>query len=164
MWTFLWVGICEFVVIIDSTCWLQIVIALSCMMAFCLNYTIFLNTTLNSALTQTMCGNLKVCSRIIILISQFHLYTLGQFISSLESMRQKSKKWKWIQTGSGHCIDWLDLVRWAAIWLGAFWRLSSFDGSLQLSLLLYLCFDRSFIQVHENKKLIVLVSFRNAVW
>lgn len=30
------------------------------MMAFCLNYTIFLNTSLNSPLTQTMCGNLKV--------------------------------------------------------------------------------------------------------
>ncbi|KAH9536808.1 hypothetical protein CY35_16G019400 [Sphagnum magellanicum] len=37
----------------------QVVMALSCMLAFCLNYTIFLNTTLNSALTQTMCGNLK---------------------------------------------------------------------------------------------------------
>ncbi|CAM6067032.1 unnamed protein product [Sphagnum tenellum] len=37
----------------------QVVTALSCMLAFCLNYTIFLNTTLNSALTQTMCGNLK---------------------------------------------------------------------------------------------------------
>jgi len=41
--------------------WLQICVVLSCMMAFCLNYTIFLNTTINSALTQTMCGNLKVC-------------------------------------------------------------------------------------------------------
>ncbi len=38
----------------------QVVTALSCIIAFCLNYTIFLNTTLNSALTQTMCGNLKV--------------------------------------------------------------------------------------------------------
>eukprot|EP01018_Ginkgo_biloba_P034191 Gb_27733 [translate_table: standard] len=37
----------------------QVMMLLSCMMAFCLNYTIFLNTTLNSALTQTMCGNLK---------------------------------------------------------------------------------------------------------
>jgi drug/metabolite transporter (DMT)-like permease len=37
----------------------QVVTALSCIIAFCLNYTIFLNTTLNSALTQTMCGNLK---------------------------------------------------------------------------------------------------------
>ncbi|KAK9100694.1 hypothetical protein Scep_024124 [Stephania cephalantha] len=37
----------------------QAVILLSCVMAFFLNYSIFLNTTLNSALTQTMCGNLK---------------------------------------------------------------------------------------------------------
>ncbi|KAJ7525445.1 hypothetical protein O6H91_17G051500 [Diphasiastrum complanatum] len=37
----------------------QVVLLLSCMLAFCLNYTIFLNTSLNSALTQTMCGNLK---------------------------------------------------------------------------------------------------------
>lgn len=35
------------------------VMLLSCMMAFFLNYSIFLNTTLNSAVTQTMCGNLK---------------------------------------------------------------------------------------------------------
>ncbi|CAA6675092.1 unnamed protein product [Spirodela intermedia] len=35
------------------------VMLLSCIMAFFLNYCIFLNTTLNSALTQTMCGNLK---------------------------------------------------------------------------------------------------------
>ncbi|XP_057510534.1 UDP-N-acetylglucosamine transporter UGNT1-like [Actinidia eriantha] len=32
---------------------------LSCILAFFLNYSIFLNTTLNSALTQTICGNLK---------------------------------------------------------------------------------------------------------
>ncbi|KAG9446667.1 hypothetical protein H6P81_012795 [Aristolochia fimbriata] len=35
------------------------VMLLSCILAFFLNYFIFLNTTLNSALTQTMCGNLK---------------------------------------------------------------------------------------------------------
>lgn len=44
----------------------QLVTALSCMMAFCLNYTIFLNTTLNSALTQTMCGNLKDLGTVLI--------------------------------------------------------------------------------------------------
>ena len=33
---------------------------MSCILAFALNYTIFLNTSLNSPLTQTMCGNLKV--------------------------------------------------------------------------------------------------------
>ncbi|MQL69337.1 hypothetical protein Taro_001641 [Colocasia esculenta] len=38
----------------------QAVMLLSCIMAFFLNYNIFLNTTLNSALTQTMCGNLKL--------------------------------------------------------------------------------------------------------
>ncbi|KAF6151206.1 hypothetical protein GIB67_037414 [Kingdonia uniflora] len=37
----------------------QAVMLLSCIMAFFLNYFIFLNTTLNSAVTQTMCGNLK---------------------------------------------------------------------------------------------------------
>ncbi|KAG6491168.1 UDP-N-acetylglucosamine transporter UGNT1-like isoform X1 [Zingiber officinale] len=37
----------------------QIVMLFSCILAFFLNYCIFLNTTLNSALTQTMCGNLK---------------------------------------------------------------------------------------------------------
>ena len=35
------------------------VLAASCVLAFALNYTIFLNTALNSALTQTICGNLK---------------------------------------------------------------------------------------------------------
>jgi len=44
----------------------QIVTVLSCLMAFCLNYTIFLNTTLNSALTQTMCGNLKDLGTVLI--------------------------------------------------------------------------------------------------
>ncbi|KAF5178729.1 Nucleotide-sugar uncharacterized transporter [Thalictrum thalictroides] len=37
----------------------QAVMLFSCIMAFFLNYSIFLNTTLNSALTQTMCGNMK---------------------------------------------------------------------------------------------------------
>lgn len=41
---------------------LQIVMVFSCIMAFLINYYVFLNTTLNSALTQTICGNLKVCS------------------------------------------------------------------------------------------------------
>lgn len=50
---------------------LQIVTVLSCLMAFCLNYTIFLNTTLNSALTQTMCGNLKVCITITLFWHSF---------------------------------------------------------------------------------------------
>ncbi|KAJ8559903.1 hypothetical protein K7X08_003961 [Anisodus acutangulus] len=37
----------------------QAVIFLSCALAFLLNYCIFLNTTINSALTQRVCGNLK---------------------------------------------------------------------------------------------------------
>ncbi|CAL5397171.1 unnamed protein product [Camellia sinensis] len=37
----------------------SVVMLLSCIMAFLLNYSVFLNTTLNSALTQTICGNLK---------------------------------------------------------------------------------------------------------
>ncbi|KAE9616329.1 putative sugar phosphate transporter domain-containing protein [Lupinus albus] len=36
-----------------------VVLICSCILAFFLNYSIFLNTTLNSALTQTICGNLK---------------------------------------------------------------------------------------------------------
>ncbi|KAF3598017.1 hypothetical protein DY000_02027756 [Brassica cretica] len=36
------------------------VLLCSCVLAFFLNYSIFLNTTLNSALTQTICGNMKV--------------------------------------------------------------------------------------------------------
>ncbi|GAB2275461.1 UDP-N-acetylglucosamine transporter ugnt1 [Dionaea muscipula] len=36
-----------------------VVMLLSCTLAFFLNYSIFLNTTLNSAVTQTICGNLK---------------------------------------------------------------------------------------------------------
>ncbi|KAG6741001.1 hypothetical protein POTOM_056484 [Populus tomentosa] len=37
----------------------QVVMLLSCIMAFLINYFVFMNTTLNSALTQTICGNLK---------------------------------------------------------------------------------------------------------
>ncbi|XP_037447406.1 UDP-N-acetylglucosamine transporter UGNT1-like isoform X2 [Triticum dicoccoides] len=37
----------------------QVVLLFSCVLAFLLNYTIFWNTILNSALTQSMCGNLK---------------------------------------------------------------------------------------------------------
>lgn len=37
----------------------QAVMLCSCILAFALNYSIFLNTTLNSAVTQTICGNLK---------------------------------------------------------------------------------------------------------
>ncbi|KAK9706206.1 hypothetical protein RND81_07G111000 [Saponaria officinalis] len=37
----------------------QAVMLLSCIMAFFLNYTVFWNTALNSAVTQTICGNLK---------------------------------------------------------------------------------------------------------
>lgn len=36
-----------------------VILLLSCILAFFLNYSIFLNTTLNSAVTQTICGNLK---------------------------------------------------------------------------------------------------------
>ncbi|CAN6919620.1 unnamed protein product [Brassica oleracea] len=38
----------------------MVVLLCSCVLAFLLNYIIFLNTTLNSALTQTICGNMKV--------------------------------------------------------------------------------------------------------
>ncbi|MCO5597241.1 hypothetical protein L7F22_051317 [Adiantum nelumboides] len=42
-----------------QTAQFQLVVLASCTLAFFLNYTIFLNTTLNSPLTQTICGNLK---------------------------------------------------------------------------------------------------------
>lgn len=59
-WNELWV-----VIFANNMKWLffgslQVVMLLSCVMAFLLNYTVFLNTTLNSALTQSICGNLKV--------------------------------------------------------------------------------------------------------
>ncbi|KAJ4899152.1 Nucleotide/sugar transporter family protein [Raphanus sativus] len=37
----------------------MVVLLCSCVLAFFLNYCIFLNTTLNSAVTQTICGNMK---------------------------------------------------------------------------------------------------------
>lgn len=69
----------------------QLVIALSCMLAFCLNYTIFLNTSLNSPLTQTMCGNLKDLGTVLIGWIWFGglpfdlLNVLGQFLGFLGS-------------------------------------------------------------------------------
>ncbi|KAK4265246.1 hypothetical protein QN277_026324 [Acacia crassicarpa] len=37
----------------------QAVLLLSCLLAFSINYYVFLNTTINSALTHTICGNMK---------------------------------------------------------------------------------------------------------
>ena len=37
----------------------EAVVVASCALAFALNYAVFLNTSLNSALTQTICGTLK---------------------------------------------------------------------------------------------------------
>ncbi|KAI5057755.1 hypothetical protein GOP47_0027770 [Adiantum capillus-veneris] len=44
----------------------QLVVIASCTLAFFLNYTIFLNTTLNSPLTQTICGNLKDLATVVL--------------------------------------------------------------------------------------------------
>uniref|UniRef100_A0A7S0WKY0 Sugar phosphate transporter domain-containing protein n=1 Tax=Pyramimonas obovata TaxID=1411642 RepID=A0A7S0WKY0_9CHLO len=49
----------------------QLVLLLSCLLAFALNYTIFLNTAVNSALTQTVCGNLKDAVVIVIGFQSF---------------------------------------------------------------------------------------------
>eukprot|EP00899_Mesostigma_viride_P024365 jgi/Mesvir1/5112/Mv15271-RA.1 len=38
---------------------LKVILLLSSLLAFCLNYAMFLNTSINSPLTQTVCGNLK---------------------------------------------------------------------------------------------------------
>ncbi|KAL1562301.1 UDP-N-acetylglucosamine transporter ugnt1 [Salvia divinorum] len=51
-----------------------VVLLFSCILAFFLNYSIFLNTTLNSALTQTICGNLK------------DLFTITYFLFLVESL------------------------------------------------------------------------------
>ena len=47
----------------------QVILTASCFMAFALNYAIFLNTSVNSALTQTICGNLK--DGVVILVGYF---------------------------------------------------------------------------------------------
>ena len=43
----------------------------SCVLAFSLNYAIFLNTSLNSALTQTICGNLK---DVVVILVGYHTF------------------------------------------------------------------------------------------
>ena len=49
----------------------QSVLAASCVLAFSLNYAIFLNTSLNSALTQTICGNLK---DVVVILVGYHTF------------------------------------------------------------------------------------------
>ncbi|XP_038712706.1 UDP-N-acetylglucosamine transporter UGNT1-like isoform X2 [Tripterygium wilfordii] len=69
----------------------QAVMLLSCIMAFAINYFVFLNTTLNSALTQTICGNLKDLFTISLGWLLFGglpfdlLNTVGQFLAFLGS-------------------------------------------------------------------------------
>ena len=58
----------------------QVVMLLSCILAFFLNYSIFLNTTLNSALTQTICGNLKVCFTVFL---AYYVHNAYKFDTSL---------------------------------------------------------------------------------
>ncbi|XP_045805699.1 UDP-N-acetylglucosamine transporter UGNT1-like isoform X2 [Trifolium pratense] len=53
-----------------------VVLLLSCILAFFLNYSIFLNTTLNSALTQTICGNLKGVIMVFNCCAGFSLHIL----------------------------------------------------------------------------------------
>lgn len=78
---------------------------LSCILAFFLNYSVFLNTTLNSALTQTMCGNLKVCT---LTCWPFFVFTCSctRLIFVL------------IVVGSIYCWTWLAIVWWVTIWSG----------------------------------------------
>ena len=42
------------------------VVAGSCVLAFAINYAIFLNTTLNTAVTQSVCGNLKDVGTVLV--------------------------------------------------------------------------------------------------
>lgn len=50
-----------------------LVLFFSCVLAFFLNYSIFLNTTLNSAVTQTICGNLKVSMDTFVYYTSSHM-------------------------------------------------------------------------------------------
>ena len=78
----------------------QAVLLLSCILAFFLNYSIFLNTTLNSAVTQTICGNLKV--RLLIYIgSRADLDCLSMLVDSFLLL-----------VGSFHDCIWLDGIWW----------------------------------------------------
>lgn len=63
----------------------QVVLLLSCILAFFLNYSIFLNTTLNSALTQTICGNLKVCALIFFYLPWWLTHSFHRFLFILLS-------------------------------------------------------------------------------
>jgi len=54
----------------------QLVMVMSCLLAFALNYTIFLNTAVNSALTQTVCGNLK---DVVVIVIGFQSFTDAHF-------------------------------------------------------------------------------------
>lgn len=65
----------------------QVVMLMSCILAFFLNYSIFLNTTLNSAVTQTICGNLKVCSLINLIILLNFLIHLTRSKLQLEKVQ-----------------------------------------------------------------------------
>ena len=78
---------------------------LSCILAFFLNYSVFLNTTLNSALTQTMCGNLKVCT---LTCWPFFMFTCS--CTGLIFVL--------IVLGSIYCWTWLAIVSWVTIWSG----------------------------------------------
>lgn len=91
----------------------QVVLLCSCILAFFLNYSIFLNTTLNSALTQTICGNLKVCLPAAICV----------FMSCATGFEQLKPKWTFSLNfhfydfvGSFHHWSWLDGFWWASIW------------------------------------------------
>ncbi|KAL4179823.1 hypothetical protein AMTRI_Chr13g122020 [Amborella trichopoda] len=80
----------------------QAVMLLSCIMAFFLNYSIFLNTTLNSAVTQTMCGNLKVVFGSIF----FEALFIADFINWHPDMC--------ISSGLFYCWNWLVVIWWTA--------------------------------------------------
>ncbi|KAJ7966193.1 UDP-sugar transporter like [Quillaja saponaria] len=66
-----------------------VVILFSCILAFFLNYCIFLNTTLNSAVTQTICGNLKVripVTSFLIFCALNFLNVIGQLLGFIGSV------------------------------------------------------------------------------
>ncbi|KAK2991907.1 hypothetical protein RJ640_014103 [Escallonia rubra] len=63
-----------------------LVLLLSCVLAFFLNYSIFLNTTLNSAVTQTICGNLKVGYQLSFASSFYNACEMAKWLAVLNDL------------------------------------------------------------------------------
>ncbi|KAG4965361.1 hypothetical protein JHK82_039571 [Glycine max] len=95
-----------------------VILLFSCMLAFFLNYCIFLNTTLNSAVTQTICGNLKDLFTIGLGWMIFgglpfdfvSILVLADFLFSLANNLYKSSSEVFFQFGSAICFILLPIT------------------------------------------------------